>query len=415
MHDLRLTTAPASQAADSARSLERHGGWWLSFALHVLLFAMLFVWKLPPLLERARQFEPIRVVLADLPAQAPPSIAVTATALEQQPATADTIKFSPAGEVQGHAGQAPRPEPRIEVVPPEVIATSAPATPENQADVAAWLNAPSDKPAEIDPTAPPPPALAAATDSQAGPDNLRSSAATAAPKKVLADEGADGGDPMANLTPEQLALVNRLQQEGAALARQNNAHGARGSSEVAQQLRLAGVDVKAQQVLFSSRGAKEGAVRELDISGIPPAETHRVLERYGIRIITTVVRGHAAEQGGFLSSAQTRAGRFVNTDASGPVEMFQYGPAAITKMMQLETEALKAEGYDPDNARVIRVVFGVAPTTGGYDMAVRRLEVEPIPNSNRPAPKELTAKAQPTLESHAPVQSAESDKRTKSE
>lgn len=188
--------------------------------------------------------------------------------------------------------------------------------------------------------------------------------------------GSLEGDP--EWTPERAALLAELKERRVAMEQENALRGQMGSTELSSRLTAARVDVKAQQSLFSSRGAETGAIRELDIHNIPNDQAWEVLGRYGIRMLSGAADSGRDSGASFLNSARTEDGRFVNTQG-GSMKVFRYGERAVARMMQLESDALVREGYDPMQTRVVRVVFGVVPSGTGYDLGVTKLEVAPIP------------------------------------
>jgi len=150
------------------------------------------------------------------------------------------------------------------------------------------------------------------------------------------------------------------------------------SRQIDRRLAMLQSKLSADQTLFRTEGLNEGAIREIDITGVPPNVSQEVLGRYGIRIMLMNLNGNDPNPG-FLSRAQTNEGQFVKRSGSGVFQVFNYGPPAIARMMQLEEAELEKQGLDPKTSRVVRVVFGVVRTTKGYDLGIKKLEAEPVP------------------------------------
>lgn len=155
-----------------------------------------------------------------------------------------------------------------------------------------------------------------------------------------------------------------------------------GSSEVAQRLRMARAKVVANKTLFSTRGSRQGVIRELDTSDVSESVAQQVLDRYGCKIM--LARVGAANPGGleYLSSAHTAQGLFVNRAGRGGSRVFSYPMSAVARMSQLEEDAIVRKGLDPAKTRVTRVLFGVLPTTAGWDLAVKEIDFVPLPGAD---------------------------------
>jgi hypothetical protein len=170
---------------------------------------------------------------------------------------------------------------------------------------------------------------------------------------------------------------DQLRAQGEALLRETERQRLQGSDEVAARLSLLRADQVAHKTLFSSRGLREGAIRRIDTSDVPSDVADQVLARYGFRTLIAKVDGEL--NGGYLSGATTPQGQFVNSVGKGVWRILRYGEAAVRHMMRLEDEALRAQGYDPERTRVVRVEFGIGTTATGHDLVVKRIEVEPVP------------------------------------
>lgn len=156
-----------------------------------------------------------------------------------------------------------------------------------------------------------------------------------------------------------------------------------GSDVIAERLKLLDVDMKAQETLFRSKGTHAGVIRSLVLTGVDRVVSQQVMARYGIRIIPI----HGAQTGGrrskpgYLTSATTGDGQFVQGTGRGNFLKFIISRQAGMRMMQLEAEALEARGFDPAKARLIEVEFGVVPTIDGYDLGVRKMLAEALPDA----------------------------------
>ena len=151
-----------------------------------------------------------------------------------------------------------------------------------------------------------------------------------------------------------------------------------GSHEVAHRIQLAKADLTARETLYTSRGFESGAVREIDMSDVPPQQAKRILEIYRFKYIISHQRMPSTGIP-FLNSVQTRDQQFVSSVGRASFAHIFYGNVAKARMAQLEEAALRRLGHDPAHTRVTYVVFGAVNTTDGYDLGVKRIEVEPVP------------------------------------
>jgi hypothetical protein len=188
----------------------------------------------------------------------------------------------------------------------------------------------------------------------------------------------EGPDDSGNFTDEQLDLLEVMAERSRQHDAMNRQLAETGSGTVSEKLKLLNVDQVAEKTLFSDRGIKDGAIRKFDIADVPPEVAQEVLDRYGIRIFMS---GRTRETGsgkGFLYSAHTSGGLFVNAAGGGRYHIFSYSQAAKKRFVQLETEALREKGHHPDKVRIITIVFGILSTGSGYDLGVRKISVEPV-------------------------------------
>jgi hypothetical protein len=138
---------------------------------------------------------------------------------------------------------------------------------------------------------------------------------------------------------------------------------------------LAKKTMEAPKSLFSGRGASEGAIREIDLGGTPGEKAKEVLDRYGIKMLVATADG---AQGAGLQAKSAGEGQFVTKFGSGTVGVFRFSSIAAGRMGQLEDEAFRAGGEDPEKTRIVRVVFGIVNTKNGYDLGVVDMRTEPL-------------------------------------
>lgn len=130
-----------------------------------------------------------------------------------------------------------------------------------------------------------------------------------------------------------------------------------------------------------TRKAPEGAIRELDLTGFPQPVVDEVMERHRLRVVQQDVRAGRRGQS-FLSSAVRGVGEryFGGMDVpEGVYDVFQLNRETVATMSRLEENALKEQGFQPLQARVIRIVFGIVKASDGtYDLGVKLLEAEKV-------------------------------------
>ncbi|HOE62514.1 MAG TPA: hypothetical protein PKW18_05495 [Candidatus Sumerlaeota bacterium] len=184
--------------------------------------------------------------------------------------------------------------------------------------------------------------------------------------------------------PYESAIAEfRREQEDAAKELAQSFAGLRGEIE-----RRAPAETKAAPADVSSIGAAQGAVRVFDISKVPEAVAATVLERYDIRISQKYMDGGAFNPN-YLSSARLRDKTFVNVAGSGFYEVFEVSRRAVQRLILLESREMAVRGLNPDNTRVIKVVFGIIELSGGiaqneqndskgYDLGITEFQFEEI-------------------------------------
>jgi len=178
-------------------------------------------------------------------------------------------------------------------------------------------------------------------------------------------------------TLEEEKFLEEIQSRKEALKNYNREVASKGSDEVADRLQAASLAQKGKKWLTNTDGLREGIIRSLDTSDVPPNIAEKVLERYGIKIMMKMMDGNSGGYN-FLNQAKTNGGSYFNRVGKGMYQVFSFGQPAVARMMQLEVEELKRRGYDPAKTRVTEVEFGVIQTTGGYDLGVTKIEMLPV-------------------------------------
>lgn len=347
----------ANISAESGRNFtERYGGWILSACLHVMLFAgLLMARQARTALPADRLHRSIKVTLA-APGE---EIALTAAA----------------------AAPAPTPAPAASAAP-EIIVEQA---------------------AQLGALAPPKPAQAAPEEASSA-DSLASvlkspvqfqnveavKAPEAAPATVVAGgQAADGSEPYnpraGGSTETGMGSPDGLFAMGASSKRGFGSGGEgteAGSAAVGGRIMVARADLVAKKTLFApkslfaGRTHSEGAIRSIDLSGVDGDKAKEVLARYGIRILAAP-QGNGARE--LVTAKPAGTEQFVSRFSSGGMALFQFSSLAANRMSQLEVEALRKEGFEPDKTRVVKAVFCIVGSTdGGYDLGVMEIKTEPL-------------------------------------
>lgn len=227
-------------------------------------------------------------------------------------------------------------------------------------------------PQEIPADFPKPPEPARATQATE-PDELSQEAAP-----------ADAREDSAAPHPYESAIAEfRREQEEAARELSQSFAGLRGEIE-----RRVPAETKGAASDVSSIGAEQGAVRVFDISKVPESVAASVLERYDIKIARKYMDGGAFNPN-YLSSARLRDKTFVNAAGSGFYEVFEVSRRAVQRLTLLESREMSVRGLNPDNTRIIKVVFGIIELGGGlvsseqseskgYDLGITEFQFEEI-------------------------------------
>lgn len=348
----------ANISAESGRNFtERYGGWILSACLHVMLFAGLLM---------SRQVR-------------------TALPVDRLGGTIKVTLAAP-GEEIAITGAAPAAAP-----------TPAPveAAPEIVVEQAAQLGQlPTPKPAEAaaEEAAPAADSLAAVLKSPVTFKNVdvaNVKTPEAAPVADLAAQGGGGAEPYNPRaggstetgpgSPDGVFAMGSSSKRGLGSGGEGTEAG---SAAVKDQIQLARADLMAKKTLmapkslFAGRAHSEGAIRSIDLSGVDGEKAKEVLARYGIKILAAPVGGGARE---LVTAKPAGTEQFATRFGSGAMALFQFSSIAANRMSQLEVEALRKEGYDPDNTRVVKATFCIVGSKeGDYDLGVMEIKTEPL-------------------------------------
>lgn len=184
--------------------------------------------------------------------------------------------------------------------------------------------------------------------------------------------------------PYESAIAEfRREQDEAAKELSQSFAGLRGEIE-----RRAPAETQGASADVSSLGAEQGAVRVFDISKVPESVASSVLDRYDIKIVQKYMEGSALNPN-YLSSARLRDKTFINAGGSGFYEVFEVSRRAVQRLTLLESREMAVRGLNPDNTRVIKVVFGIIELGGGlvlseqsetkgYDLGITEFQFEEI-------------------------------------
>lgn len=136
------------------------------------------------------------------------------------------------------------------------------------------------------------------------------------------------------------------------------------------------IESAGREFLLNTDGGKAGVIRTFDFKGYPPEAIKPVLTRYGIRVEYKHVNPDKnARQ--FLNSATFEDGTFTNVQREGYYEVLVFSPKAVALMATKEMTALYARGYEPRDARVRKIVFGIVQgREDEFDLDVIDMEIE---------------------------------------
>lgn len=364
LHDIR-------QGRRSLPFIEKHAGWILAVCVHVTLFAWLFTFEQPSWIDPPSKRPVIVMHLEPL----------IAPEIEYDPdATGEQEPIAENAEVAGDPASIIEPVLAVEsamemaAAPPDIVVTPVPAFPEA-----------GERREELPPEET---QVAMAVIPAVPMESAEVAVDLPEPPVTPVEEPVDTTvlEELFNEFPELFEELERHERE---LAAQNVGPTFKGSEELARRMRLAEVQQVTQKTLHSQPVLQQGVHRYFDLSDIDLNTAQEdVLDRYGIRLLFVDINrvGQGVGGGGFINSAVTQSGRFVQpAGVSGGIHQGMiFGQIAEREMARLEEEALIARGYDPARTRLRRVAFGVIRTPAGYDLGVKSIEVEPVsPADNR--------------------------------
>ncbi len=175
-------------------------------------------------------------------------------------------------------------------------------------------------------------------------------------------------------------LKGRIKKEVANLARDQDLLRQR-QMEMDLQVAVLAMKAKSRKFPINSDGGRFGAIRTLDVSGVPEAALQEVFKRYKIRIEHGVAAPATSEYGipSFLNAAVTKDGTYRNAPAGGVQDIFVLSAKAVGVMALLETHAIQDRGMDPIRTRVREIQFGIVKNKDNeWDLGVTKLVAEQI-------------------------------------
>ncbi len=209
----------------------------------------------------------------------------------------------------------------------------------------------------VPPSIPVRPNAARATFVKSSTESPRPPARETAPKP----QRTVGSKAFQSTSRDNLAEINReVESEEREIAR--SLTNIRGELE-RRAFRLKGVAAD-----FSSEGADKGTIRILDFEDHPDNVVAPILKKYGIRITQKYINGKNEMM--FLNRARLGDKTFISQNQTGYFEVFELSSKALKKLTLLEEAELAGRGLDPNNTRIIKIVFGVVRRDGEYDLAV---------------------------------------------
>lgn len=353
---------------------ERAGGWVLAVCLHVMLFSLLVIVKPRSTGEVPLEPQPIQIRFQE---DLPPEPAVQpagdiAAVMPIQPAA--PLDAQPAGNTGADSGKDDR---ETSVEPGGNGEKTGEGKGENKSasDIEKFLNKnylAESKPAALETK----PATVAAVASPEAASSGGPEATTTDSNAPQAGDGKDG---------DYAQLIATMRARADELSRQNELARMEGSKAVAGKLMSTHAKVAADKTLFSADPLHSGVIRSVETTGVPNNAADEVLKRWGFNVKIMQVAG-GVKGGDYLSGIETSAGKFVNaTSQPGFYRVLILSDVTVRRLVELETEAMKKKGYDPGKVTLKRVVFGVVPAGKTFDLAVTKLEVEPI-KAATPAP-----------------------------
>lgn len=339
---------------------ERAGGWVLAVCLHVMLFSALVLVKPLPAADPPLVSQPIKISFQeDIPPEPAGDPAETALA--------SVIAFEPAAAMDSESegvenGDKDGTDAEGSAKKDKPGASEGDGEDESAvSDVQKFLN--RDYMAAITPAETKPAAETPAAES-GGPE-----ATTTDPKAAPAADGS-GGD--------YAQIVATMRARAEEMNRQNELARMEGSKAFAGKLMSAHAKAGADKTLFSADPLHSGVIRTVETTGVPNNVADEVLMRNGFTVKIMQMAG-GVKGGDYLSGIQTGAGKFVNTTTQpGMYRVLFLSDQTVRRLVQLETEEMSKKGYDSNKVRLKKVVFGVVSAGKTYELAVTKMEVEPI-------------------------------------
>ncbi|MEN6624867.1 MAG: hypothetical protein ABFD69_01420 [Candidatus Sumerlaeia bacterium] len=361
--------AATLQQHDRLSFTERSGGWVLAVCLHIILFAGLVIIKPPVPSASTSPPETIQITFA---AEAPEPAADPVPQVAGQKNATEPAASTPAAVAAPAEAARPQYEPATTLGSEAGNADSGPESGEAKADA---REAAAD--AEVEqflsknymPAAEP----AATAEPVAG----SVPATTSDPNVPAAGTGESA---------ETARLVGTLRERSEEMNRQNEAARQQGSAEVAARIMQAHAVQTADKTLFAANPMHTGVVRSIETSDVPNQVADEVLVRWGFRTQLMQLGANQHMRGGYLSNADTAAGNFVNaTEQAGVYRVLMFSDNTVRRLIRLEDDEMRRRNHDPAKFHIKAVTFGIVPTGSGYDLAVTKMEVEPIKAAPEPA------------------------------
>lgn len=260
----------------------------------------------------------------------------------------------------------------------QIVTEPPPAPPPDDLTVTFHLAPPPSPPPPPD-AAGPSPAFAAAAATAPDPDETAEEtemAASAAPSADPAPALEAAAGALAVLPPEWTRRISEEMKRIEVERKQET----RRQLELELEVARLEMKVKARKYHISTDGARTGAIRSLDVAGMPEDIVRQVFHQYDIRIERHVTpSSSAAGQPSFLNMARTDEGVYRSAPASGPQDVFVLTPSAIAQLSRLEREGIQERGLDPLRTRVREIHFGIIKNARNeWDLGVIFLDAEEV-------------------------------------
>lgn len=192
--------------------------------------------------------------------------------------------------------------------------------------------------------------------------------------------GADSPAPSTGTGVSDSELASILARDREALRAEIN-----NMSQVASAAPLPSVEVPLPRSTGSGNASSskgpEGAIRELNLEGFSQKITDEIMARYHLKVVTQHIAGGRRGQTFLSTASRGPTERYFGgmSVPEGLYEVFQLNRDTVALMSRLEEEALKKQGLEPLQSRVIRIVFGIVKTgEDQYELGVKSLEAEKV-------------------------------------